>query len=85
LQFLKSDSKFHKISIIVKERGLLMKIVGQGTLLSDRMKRIVDTGKFENHGGAVLNTAILKETAEELFHTEKDTISNYLDQMRSEK
>ncbi len=62
-----------------------MKIVGQGTLLSERMKRIVETGKFENHGGAVTNTAILKESAEELFRSEKDTISNYLEQMRSEK
>jgi len=62
-----------------------MKIVGQGTLLSERMKRIIETGKFENHGGAVMDAQLLKESAQELFRNEKETISNYLDHMKSEK
>ncbi|MDF3818441.1 hypothetical protein P3G55_00935 [Leptospira sp. 96542] len=62
-----------------------MKLVGQGTILSDRMKRIIVTGKFENHGGAVNDPKLLREAADDLFHSEKETISNFIDQMKSEK
>ncbi|MDZ4725254.1 MAG: hypothetical protein SH817_03810 [Leptospira sp.] len=56
-----------------------------GRSLTRGLQFLKNAGKFENHGGAVTNTAILKESAEELFRSEKDTISNYLEQMRSEK
>lgn len=62
-----------------------MKLVGQGTILSERMKRIIATGKFENNGGAVNDPKLLTEAAKELFNSEKETISNFLDQMKSEK
>lgn len=61
-----------------------MKIVAQNTEFSERMERIIKTGKFENHSGTIENYDSLEWATNDLIENEKDMIDGFLDLMKTE-